>query len=188
MMAPNEAVEVADANRDVIVGIKVRVGKHASGDQGTAPLDIALQVADEVGMPLMAHIDQPPPSYEEVIDMLRPGDVLTHCFRPFPNAPCTAQGTVKPAVLNARERGVHLRHRPRHGLVRVQDRPGDAGQRLLSGHDLVRHPCALHRRPGFRPGHDAVEVPLPRHGAARGDQAHDRQCRDGAEAATSSAA
>jgi dihydroorotase len=62
MMAPKEAAEVADANRDVIVGIKVRVGKHASGDQGTAPLNIALQVADEVGMPLMAHIDHPPPS------------------------------------------------------------------------------------------------------------------------------
>jgi dihydroorotase len=54
----------------------------------------------------MAHIDEPPPSYEEVIDRLRPGDVLTHAFRPFPNAPCTAQGTVKPAVLAARRRGV----------------------------------------------------------------------------------
>ena len=58
------------------------------------------------GIPLMAHIDEPPPSYEEVIARLRPGDVLTHAFRPFPNAPCTAQGTVKPAVLKARERGV----------------------------------------------------------------------------------
>jgi dihydroorotase len=38
--------------------------------------------------------------------MLRPGDVLTHAFRPFPNAPCTAQGTVKQAVLDARKRGV----------------------------------------------------------------------------------
>jgi dihydroorotase len=38
--------------------------------------------------------------------MLRPGDVLTHAFRPFPNAPATAQGTVKPEVLAARKRGV----------------------------------------------------------------------------------
>jgi len=106
LMDPITAAEVADANRDVIVGIKVRVGAHASGDQGTAPLNIALQVADEVGMPLMAHIDDPPPSYEEVIGMLRPGDVLTHAFRPFPNAPCTAQGTVKSAVLAARKKGV----------------------------------------------------------------------------------
>lgn len=106
LMAPAECAEVADANRDYIVGIKVRVGRHSSGDQGTAPLNMALQVANEVGMPLMAHIDHPPPSYEEVLDMLRPGDVLTHAFRPFPNSPATAQGTVKPAVLAARKRGV----------------------------------------------------------------------------------
>ena len=106
LMDPVTAVEVADANRDVIVGIKVRVGRHASGHQGVAPLDVALQVAEQAGMPLMAHIDEPPPTYEDVIARLRPGDVLTHAFRPFPNAPCTAQGSVKPAVIAARKRGV----------------------------------------------------------------------------------
>jgi dihydroorotase len=106
LMNPIDAVEVANANRDVIIGIKVRVGLHASGTSGTVPLNIALQVADEVDLPLMVHIDHPPPSYEEVIGMMRPGDVLTHAFRPFPNAPVTAQGKVKPAVLAARERGV----------------------------------------------------------------------------------
>jgi dihydroorotase len=106
LMAPAECAEVADKNRDLIVGIKVRVGLHSSGDQGIHPLNMALQVAEETGMPLMAHIDHPPPSYEAVLDMLRPGDVLTHAFRPFPNAPCTAQGTIKKAVLDARKRGV----------------------------------------------------------------------------------
>jgi dihydroorotase len=106
LMAPREAVEVAEANRDVIIGIKVRVGRNSSGDQGTAPLNIALQVAEETGLPLMAHIDEPPPSYEEVLAMLRPGDVLTHAFRPFPNSPVTAQGAVKPALREARARGV----------------------------------------------------------------------------------
>jgi dihydroorotase len=106
LMNPIDCAEVADKNRDLIVGIKVRVGLHASGTSGTVPLNIALQVADEVGMPLMAHIDHPPPSYEEVIGMLRPGDVLTHAFRPFPNAPVTAQGKVKQAVLDARKKGV----------------------------------------------------------------------------------
>ena len=106
LMDPVSAVEVADANRDVIVGIKVRVGRGASGTAGTVPLDIALQVADEAGMPLMCHIDHPPPSYEEVLERLRPGDVLTHAFRPFPNSPATHQGTVKPEVLAARKRGV----------------------------------------------------------------------------------
>lgn len=106
LMAPREAAAVAEANRDVVVGIKVRLGRHASGDQGMAPFEHALQTAEEVGMPLMVHIDEPPPSYEEVLARMRPGDVLTHCFRPFPNSPATAQGMVKQGVLRARERGV----------------------------------------------------------------------------------
>jgi dihydroorotase len=106
MLDPVTAAEVAEANRDVIIGIKVRVGRHASGHQGVAPLDVALQVAEQAGLPLMAHIDEPPPTYEDVIARLRPGDVLTHAFRPFPNPPCTAQGSVKPAVMAARKRGV----------------------------------------------------------------------------------
>ncbi len=106
LMAPAEAAEVADANRDVVIGIKVRVGRNASGTSGAAPLDIALQAANEVGLPVMCHIDFPPPSYEEVLERLRPGDVLTHAFRPFPNAPIDRQGRVKDAVLRARERGV----------------------------------------------------------------------------------
>lgn len=106
LLAPAEAAAVADANRDVVVGLKVRVGRGASGASGIAPLDIALQVADAVGLPLMAHIDHPPPSYEAVVDRLRPGDVLTHAFRPFPNAPMDGRGRVKDAVRRARERGV----------------------------------------------------------------------------------
>ena len=106
MLAPRDAVEVANANKDLIVGIKVRVGRHASGNSGVQPLDIALQVADEAGMPLMCHIDEPPPTYDEVVDKLRAGDVLTHCFRPFPNAPWTGQGKVKDSVQRARQRGV----------------------------------------------------------------------------------
>lgn len=106
LMAPADCARVAEENRDVIVGIKVRCGAHASGTQGWNALKMALEVADHVGMPLMCHIDHPPPSYEDVIGMLRPGDILTHAFRPFPNTPCNAQGAVKPAVIEARKRGV----------------------------------------------------------------------------------
>jgi dihydroorotase len=106
LMSPADAVAVANANRDVVVGIKVRVGRNASGASGAAPLDIALQAAEELGLPLMAHIDEPPPSYEDVLARLRPGDVLTHCFRPFPNTPITGQGAVKPVVVDARQRGI----------------------------------------------------------------------------------
>jgi dihydroorotase len=108
LMAPVDAVEVANANRDVIVGIKVRVGRHASGTSGIVPLEMALEVANETGLPVMAHIDHPPPSYEEVIARLRPGDILTHAFRPFPNAPVGPQGAVKREVAEARGRGVRF--------------------------------------------------------------------------------
>jgi dihydroorotase len=84
----------------------VRVGLHASGTSGIVPLEMALEVANEVGLPLMAHIDHPPPTYEDVIARLRPGDILTHAFRPFPNAPVGPQGKVKAEVLEARARGV----------------------------------------------------------------------------------
>lgn len=106
LMAARDALEVAEANRDIIVGIKVRLGRVASGASGIAPLDIALRVADEAGLPMMVHIDEPPPTYEAVVDRLRPGDVLTHCYRPFPNAPVDGRGRVRPEVRAARERGV----------------------------------------------------------------------------------
>lgn len=106
LLAAREAAAVAAANRDTVVGIKVRIGRHASGASGIMPLDVALDVGDRTGLPVMVHIDEPPPSYEEVVARLRPGDVLTHCFRPFPNAPVHGDGRVREAVLAARERGV----------------------------------------------------------------------------------
>ncbi len=106
LMAAREAVAVAKANPDCIIGIKVRVGRNASGPSGIQPLEVALDVADATGLPLMVHIDEPPPTYADVVDRLRKGDILTHCFRPFPNAPCHADGQVREAVLNARARGV----------------------------------------------------------------------------------
>ncbi|PSC03542.1 amidohydrolase/deacetylase family metallohydrolase [Alsobacter soli] len=106
LMAPIDAVEVANANRDTLAGIKVRVGMNASGNSGLVPLQIARQVADRIDMPMMVHIDIPPPTLEDVLALMRPGDILTHCFRPFPNTPATAEGKVLPAVLEARKRGV----------------------------------------------------------------------------------
>jgi dihydroorotase len=115
LMDPETAVEVATANRDLIVGIKVRLGRWASGIHGMVPFEYALQVAEEAGMPMMVHIDDPPPSYAEVVERLRKGDVLTHCFRPFPNTPSTSDRRVRPEVLAARQRGVFFD--VGHGMV-----------------------------------------------------------------------
>ncbi len=101
-----ECLRVARDNLDLIVGVKVRVGRGASGNSGIAPMDMALEVAEELGLPLMAHLDHPPPSRLDVMSRLRKGDILTHCFRPFPNAPSMPGGGVRPEVAAARERGV----------------------------------------------------------------------------------
>lgn len=100
------AAAVTLAHPDQIVGIKVRIGRHASGPSGIAPLDVALDLADRTDLPLMCHIDEPPPTYGDVVDRLRPGDVLTHRYRPFPNAPVHTDGRVRDAVVQARARGV----------------------------------------------------------------------------------
>ena len=101
-----ECVRVIKANRDLIAGVKVRVGRNAGGASGAAPLDMALEVAEESGLPIMAHLDNPPPSRLEVLSRLRRGDILTHCFRPFPNAPVEGRGRVREEVLAARQHGV----------------------------------------------------------------------------------
>jgi dihydroorotase len=128
---------------------------------------MALEVADEVGMPLMCHIDHPPPSYEDVVEALRPGDILTHAFRPFPNTPCNAQGAIKPVVLEARKRGVIFDIGHGKGSFAFK-----TARAMLAG--------------GFEPdtissGHDYVKVPLPRHAACQRRQGLDRQCGYGAE-------
>ena len=104
----HECVRVARENLDLIVGVKVRVGRGAGGASGIAPLDMALECAEELGLPLMAHIDHPPPTRREVLERLRPGDILTHCYRNFPNSLLRPDGNVRDEALRARERGVHF--------------------------------------------------------------------------------
>src|SRR5499425_3092173 len=44
LLDPRECVRVIEANRDLIAGVKVRVGRNAGGASGVAPLDIAIEV------------------------------------------------------------------------------------------------------------------------------------------------
>jgi len=91
---------------DEIIGIKVRVGKSTSGDNDVNPILLAKQASDALQKPLMTHIDKPPPTLVDVLQCLGRGDILTHCFRPFPNSPVTETGAVLNEVHAARGRGV----------------------------------------------------------------------------------
>ena len=101
-----DCVEAAREHPDLVVGIKVRAGRNAGGWSGLDPVRLAIEAADELGLPVMAHVDYPPPGRDEVLAILRPGDILTHCYRPFPNAPTTSEGAVRATVREARERGI----------------------------------------------------------------------------------
>jgi dihydroorotase len=106
LLEPLACARVAQEHPDLIRGIKVRIGAGASGFNGIHPLYPALEAAELAGLPLMCHIDRPPPRYADVLAELRPGDILTHCFRPAPNAPIHGDGRIRAAVLEARERGI----------------------------------------------------------------------------------
>jgi dihydroorotase len=70
---------LVDEHRDLVVGVKVRMGTPNVGENGTEPLRRARHAADECGLPLMVHVSVAPPSIEEVLELMRPGDILTHC-------------------------------------------------------------------------------------------------------------
>jgi dihydroorotase len=106
LLQAGECLEAIAAHREFIAGIKVRVGPKSSGSLGIMPLDLALEVAAQAGLPVMVHVERAPPALEDVVARLRPGDILTHCSRPLPNAVAEESGDVLPACLAARDRGV----------------------------------------------------------------------------------
>lgn len=107
LVDPESCIEAAQAYPDKVVGIKVRAGRKASGENGGKALEVALGVAEQLNLPVMCHVDLDPPTIQEVLQRLRKGDIITHCCRPDPNA-ATENGRVLEAVWQARERGVHF--------------------------------------------------------------------------------
>lgn len=73
-----------EGNRDVIRGIKVRASHVILGSWGITPVKVARKVARIAGLPLMVHVGEPPPMLDEILALLDPGDIVTHCFNGKP--------------------------------------------------------------------------------------------------------
>ena len=74
---------IAD-NRDLAIGVKLRFSNNVVPDAaGTEPLRLARQAADMAGVPLMVHITDALLPVPRILEFLKPGDVVTHCFHGF---------------------------------------------------------------------------------------------------------
>lgn len=99
---------MVDANRDLILGIKARIDRNTTRGTGIRPLELARELADRVDLPLMVHIGAGPPTIDEVADLLRPGDILTHCFTGGDMRILNDDGLINPTIKELQERGLVL--------------------------------------------------------------------------------
>jgi dihydroorotase len=102
------AETIVDANRDLILGIKARIDQNTTRGVGIRALELARELADRVGLPLMVHIGYGPPTLAEVSPLLRPGDILTHCFTGGDMRIVDDAGNPDPAIMALHDKGLTL--------------------------------------------------------------------------------
>jgi len=114
--AQTEAAAKAVAeNADLVLGVKVRMSENVIAKHGLEPLKRAIRACEMAGTggKVMCHIGgvETPELMSQVLDTLRPGDVLTHCYSGAPNiggkfTNIVQDGKLLPAALAAKQRGV----------------------------------------------------------------------------------
>lgn len=102
----NAFIETFEKHRDELLGIKIRVTPNICPTNPKPLIQQALDIAQELKVPLCIHPNQALMDGDELLDMLRPGDVMTHSYHRSSAGILDENGKIKPAVLRARERGV----------------------------------------------------------------------------------
>ncbi|MEZ5292312.1 MAG: amidohydrolase/deacetylase family metallohydrolase [Vicinamibacterales bacterium] len=103
---PAAAVATIERHRDVILGLKVRLTPDIVDGQDLEVLRRARQAADQVRLPIMVHIGGGASPLERTLDLLRPGDIVTHALHGRSGQILDANGRMLPAVVDARRRGI----------------------------------------------------------------------------------
>ena len=112
---PEMAARAVAENADIVIGIKVRMSENVIAKHGLEPLRRAIRACElsRTGAKVMCHIGgvESPELMAQILDTLRPGDVLTHCYSGAPNVAgkstnIVQEGKLLPAALNAKKRGV----------------------------------------------------------------------------------
>lgn len=94
-----------EAYRDELLGLKLRTSAPIVKELGYEPLRRTVALAEKLGVSVMVHCTNPPGEMSELLDILRPGDVMTHMYMNQGSA-IVENGAVKGCALRARERGV----------------------------------------------------------------------------------
>lgn len=105
----DRAIAIAREHADIIVGIKVRLSTPMVGpdpDQCREALRRTRQAAEAIGKPAMVHLGGTSVPLEELLAMLEPGDVVTHCYHGRTEGVLHDDGKVRPSVWRANERGI----------------------------------------------------------------------------------
>jgi dihydroorotase len=98
-----------EQHRDLILGVKVRLTRDTivSAASGLRPLALAREAADAAGLPIMVHPQEAwCDSIDDILALMRGGDIMTHCFHGSNHGIMDEQGRVRRSVLEAMERGV----------------------------------------------------------------------------------
>jgi dihydroorotase len=112
---PEAAARAVAENADMVLGVKVRMSENVIARHGLEPLRRAIKACELSGVPakVMCHIGgvADRPMMSQVLDLLRPGDILTHCYSGAPNLAgegtnIVQDGRLLPAALAAKRRGV----------------------------------------------------------------------------------
>ena len=112
---PEAAARVVAENADMVLGVKVRMSENVIARHGLEPLKRAIRACELSGVParVMCHIGGVADRalMTQILDLMRPGDVLTHCYSGAPNVAGDAtnivqDGKLLPAALAAKRRGV----------------------------------------------------------------------------------
>lgn len=103
---PEAAAQAVAENRDVAIGIKLRMHKKSVGENSREALRLAVKAGEACRAPLMVHVGDTAISMEEIVDSLRAGDIVTHCYTPQEPSILDKNGRLLDAVRKAQERGV----------------------------------------------------------------------------------
>lgn len=104
---PEAAARTIEDNRDVIVGIKVRMLAGIPGGGDLEVMRRTREAADAADVPIMVHIGGQTSPLPEILELLRPGDVVTHALRARGSI-LDSSGRVYAEVREAVARGIHL--------------------------------------------------------------------------------